>query len=116
MNSNTFISYTTNSEIPEKIRNAFASIIAEKDKVSTEEKALKALQDRQTEITKEQDRVRKNLEAVGAESQQGRAFLTKLLKLESELDELKNGITLALERVNKAQQAFTAFVKNITVN
>ena len=116
MNSNTFISYTTNSEIPEKIRNAFASIIAEKDKVSTEEKALKTLQDRQTEITKEQDRVRKNLEAVGAESQQGRAFLTKLLKLESELDELKNGITLALERVNKAQQAFTAFVKNITVN
>ena len=115
MNSNTFISYTTNSEIPEKVRKAFASIITEKEKVSAAEKALKTLQDRQTEIGKEQDRVRRNLEAVGSESQQGRAFLTKLLKLETELDELKTDIADATERVNKAQQNFTAFVKDIRI-
>ena len=116
MNSNTFISYTTGSEIPEKVRKAFASIITEKEKVTAAERALKTLQDRQTEIGKEQDRVRRNLEAVGSESQQGRAFLTKLLKLETELDELKTDIATATERVNKAQQNFTAFVKNIKVD
>ena len=116
MNSNTFISYTTNAEIPEKIRKAFASIITEKDKVTAAERSLKALQDRQTEIGKEQDRVRRNLEAVGSESQQGRAFLTKLLNLESELDNLKTDITAAVEQVNKAQQNFTAFVKNIRID
>ena len=115
MNSNTFISYTTGSEIPEKVRKAFASIITEKEKVTAAERALKTLQDRQTEIGKEQDRVRRNLEAVGSESQQGRAFLTKLLKLETELDELKTDIATATERVNKTQQNFTAFVKNIKV-
>ena len=115
MNSNTFISYTTGSEIPEKVRKAFASIITEKEKVTAAERALKTLQDRQTEIGKEQDRVRRNLEAVGSESQQGRAFLTKLLKLETELDELKTDITTATEQLTKAQQNFTAFVKNIRV-
>ena len=115
MNSNTFISYTTNSEIPEKVRKAFASIITEKEKVTAAERALKTLQDRQTEIGKEQDRVRRNLEAVGSESQQGRAFLTKLLKLETELDELKTDIATVTERLNKAQQNFTAFVKDIRI-
>lgn len=116
MNSTTFISYTTNSEIPEKVRKAFASIITEKEKVTAAERALKTLQDRQTEIGKEQDRVRRNLEAVGSESQQVRAFLTKLLKLETELDELKTDIATVTERLNKAQQNFTAFVKNIKVD
>jgi len=116
MNSNTFISYTTNSEIPEKVRKAFASIITEKEKVTAAERALKTLQDRQTEIGKEQDRVRRNLEAVGSESQQGRAFLTKLLKLETELDNLKTDIATATEQLNKTQQNFTAFVKDIKVD
>ena len=116
MNSNTFVSYTTNTELPEKIRKAFASIIKEKEKVTAAERALKTLQDRQTEIGKEQDRVRRNLEAVGSESQQGRAFLTKLLKLETELDELKTDITTATEQLTKAQQNFTAFVKSIKVD
>ena len=115
MSSNTFVSYTTNAEIPEKIRKAFASIITEKDKVTAAERLLKALQDRQTEIGKEQDRVRKNLEAVGSESQQGRAFLTKLLNLESELDNLKADITAAVEQLNKEQQNFIAFIKNIRI-
>ena len=116
MNSNTFISYTTGSEIPEKVRKAFASIITEKEKVTAAERALKTLQDRQTEIGKEQDRVRRNLEAVGSESQQGRAFLTKLLNLETELDELKTDITTATEQLTNAQQNFTAFVKDIKVD
>ena len=116
MSSNTFISYTTNAEIPEKVRKAFASIITEKEKVTAEERALKSLQDRQTETSKEQDRIRKNLEAVGSESQQGRAFLIKLLKLETELDNLRTDIATATERVNKAQQNFTAFVKNIKID
>lgn len=115
MNSNTFISYTTNSEIPEKVRKAFASIITEKEKVTAAERALTTLQDRQTEIGKEQDRVRRNLEAVGSESQQGRAFLTKLLNLETELDELKTDITTATEQLTNAQQNFTAFVKDISI-
>ena len=45
-----------------------------------------------------------------------RAFLTKLLKLETELDELKTDITTATEQLTNAQQKFAAFVKNIKID
>ena len=115
ISSSGFISYTTNTEIPEKVRKTFELIIQEKEKVSTVEKELKSLRDRQSDTAKEQDRVRKNLESVGAETQQGRVFLAKLLKLESELETLQTDITAATSRVVKAQEDFTAFVKNITI-
>ncbi|MGP1577674.1 MAG: DUF4139 domain-containing protein [Treponema sp.] len=115
MNTNTFISYTANSEMPQNIRKAFESIIEEKEKVTAKEKVLKTLQNRQTEIANEQNRVRQNLEAVGSESQQGRAFLTKLLNLETELDNLRTDIDAAIEQVNKIQQDFITFVKSITI-
>lgn len=115
ISSSGFISYTTNTEIPEKVRKTFELIIQEKEKVSTAEKELKFLRDRQSDTAKEQDRVRKNLESVGAETQQGRVFLAKLLKLESELETLQTDITAATPRVVKAQEDFTAFVKSITI-
>ena len=113
MSNHTYLSYTTNTAMPDTIRKTFASIIAEKEKVTAAENALKDLQKRQSDTAQEQDRVRKNLEAVGAESQQGRAFLTKLLTLESDLDTLKADIATAADRVNRAQAAFTTFVKAI---
>lgn len=115
MNTAAYLSYTTNAAMPEAVRKTFAAIIAEKEKVTAAEKVLKDVQKRQTDTAQEQDRVRKNLEAVGAESQQGRAFLTKLLKLESDLDTLKADIVSASEQVSRAQAAFTAFVKGITL-
>ncbi len=115
MSNHTYLSYTTNTAMPDTIRKTFASIIAEKEKVTAAENALKDLQKRQSDTAQEQDRVRKNLEAVGAESQQGRAFLTKLLTLESDLDTLKADIATAADRVNQAHAAFTTFVKAITL-
>ena len=115
MNTAAYLSYTTNAAMPEAMRKTFAAIIAEKEKVTAAEKVLKDVQQRQTDTAQEQDRMRKNLEAVGAESQQGRAFLTKLLKLESDLDTLKADIVSASEQVSRAQAAFTAFVKGITL-
>ena len=115
MNSDAYISYSTNSDIPDNIKKAFESIIKEKEKVDTEQKALGDLQNRRTETEKEQDRVRKNLEAVGSESQQGKEFLNKLIKLENELDTLNTGITAAAARVSKTKADFITFVKGIKI-
>jgi len=113
MNTGTFISYTTDSEIPQNIRTAFESIIKEREKVTAAQNALKTMQERQAEASKEQDRVRKNLEAVGTETRQGKAFLDKLLKIEDELDSLKTEIASAADKVNNAQANFVKFVKKI---
>ena len=113
MNSESFVSYTTNAEMPEKVKKAFEAIIKEREKVLAAQKVLADLQNRQTELVREQERVRKNLEALGTESAEGKDFLAKLLKLENELDASKTKLASAADKANKAQEDFIRFVRDI---
>ena len=113
MSSESFVAYTTNAEMPEKVKKAFEAIIKEREKLLAAQKVLADLQNRQTELVREQERVRKNLEALGTESAEGKDFLAKLLKLENELDASKTKLAAAADKANKAQEDFTRFVRNI---
>ena len=113
MSSESFVSYTTNAEMPEKVKKAFEAIINEREKVLASQKVLADLQNSQTELVREQERVRKNLEALGTESAEGKDFLAKLLKLENELDASKTKLAAAADKANKAQEDFIRFVRDI---
>ena len=113
MSSESFVAYTTNAEMPEKVKKAFEAIIKEREKVLASQKVLADLQNRQTELVREQERVRKNLEALGTESAEGKDFLAKLLKLENELDASKTKLAAAADKENKAQEDFIRFVRDI---
>ena len=113
MSSESFVSYTTNAEMPEKVKKAFEAIIKEREKVLAAQKVLADFQNRQTELVREQERVRKNLEALGTESTEGKDFLAKLLKLENELDASKTKLAAAADKANKAQEDFIRFVRDI---
>lgn len=113
MSSESFVAYTTNAEMPEKVKKAFEAIINEREKVLAAQKVLADLQNRQTELVREQERVRKNLEALGTESAEGKDFLAKLLKLENELDASKTKLAAAADKANKAQEDFIRFVRDI---
>lgn len=113
MSSESFVAYTTNAEMPEKVKKAFEAIIKEREKVLASQKVLADLQNRQTELVREQERVRKNLEALGTESAEGKDFLAKLLKLENELDASKTKLAAAADKANKAQEDFIRFVRDI---
>lgn len=113
MSSESFVSYTTNAEMPEKVKKAFEAIIKEREKLLAAQKVLADLQNRQTELVREQERVRKNLEALGTESAEGKDFLAKLLKLENELDASKTKLAAAADKANKAQEDFIRFVRDI---
>ena len=113
MSSESFVAYTTNAEMPEKVKKAFEAIIKEREKLLAAQKLLADLQNRQTELVREQERVRKNLEALGTESAEGKDFLAKLLKLENELDASKKKLAAAADKANKAQEDFIRFVRDI---
>ena len=113
MSSESFVAYTTNAEMPEKVKKAFEAIIKEREKLLAAQKLLADLQNRQTELVREQERVRKNLEALGTESAEGKDFLAKLLKLENELDASKTKLAAAADKANKAQEDFIRFVRDI---
>ena len=115
MDNNTMMGISSNSEIPEKIKKAFKSILDEKVKVDKAQGSLTNLQNEQKELNAEQDRVRKNIQAVGSETQQGKQFLNKLLQIENSLDNLKQKIVEAEKKFSGLKADFLEYIKNVTV-
>ena len=115
MDNNTMMGIYSNSEIPEKIKKAFKSILDEKVKVDKAQGSLTNLQNEQKELNAEQDRVRKNIQAVGSETQQGKQFLNKLLQIENSLDNLKQKIVEAEKKFSGLKADFLEYIENVTV-
>ena len=108
-----YVSISVNSEMPENVQKIFEGIIKEKEKINSAKMELSDLQNEFDKLSAEQDRVRKNIAAVGSESQQGKEFLNKLLKLENNLDELKTNIASADKKLKFLQSSFKEYLKNI---
>ena len=115
MDNNAMLGIYSNSEIPEKIKKAFKSILDEKAKVDKAQISLNNLQNEQKELNAEQDRVRKNIQAVGSETQQGKMFLDKLLEIENSLDNLKKKIIQAEKEYSGTRSAFLDYVEKINI-
>jgi len=92
MDNNSMIAIYSNAKMPEKIKKTFKDVLNEKVKVDKAQIALTNLQNEQKNLNAEQDRIRKNLQAVGSETQQGKLFLDKLLEIENSLENLKKKI------------------------
>lgn len=114
-NDDFFISLTANTKLPEEVKKQFTAILKERQKVQTLHSSLKQLQNEQKKRISEQERTRKNLEAFGKETQQGREFITKLLKLEEELETLSIKIDQTEKALNIAETDFSSYLNNITL-
>ncbi|UTC67152.1 MULTISPECIES: DUF4139 domain-containing protein [unclassified Treponema] len=115
MDNNAIIGIYSNSELPEKIKKTFKSILDEKVKVDKAQIALTDLQGEQKILNGEQDRVRKNIQAVGAETQQGKLFLDKLILIEEKLEDLKVKIEQAEKQYSKIKTDFVNYVEKINL-
>ncbi|MBQ9631202.1 MAG: hypothetical protein IJR49_06420, partial [Treponema sp.] len=110
-----FISYSTNSEMPSKVKKTFSEIASRKSKVENARSEFNKLVEEQKNLSIEQERVRKNLEALGSTSVQGKQFLDKLMSLENELDLLKKKIALAQENLSKLEKDFSDYIAKVSV-
>ena len=115
MDNNSMIAISSNSKLPEKIKKAFKDILNEKVKVDKAQIALNSLQNEQKNLNAEQDRIRKNLQAVGSETQQGRMFLDKLLEIENSLENLKKKIGQSEKEYSNLRSAFLDYVEKINI-
>ena len=115
MDNNSMIAICSNSKIPEKIKKAFKDVLDEKVKVDKAQIALNSLQNEQKNLNAEQDRIRKNLQAVGSETQQGRMFLDKLLEIENSLENLKKKIGQSEKEYSNLRSAFLDYVEKINI-
>ena len=112
---NFLISLQAAGNLPAKTKKTFDVIIKERQKLSNFRAELSALQTSRNKLVSEQERIRKNLEAFGTETQQGREFINKLLKAETELEELAEKTEAAETRLRQAEKIFKDYLNAISI-
>jgi len=102
----TLINYTTNQEIPSNVREALQRAIELKRAADTADAEVKDIDTQRERLISDQDRIRRNLEAAGNQTQQGQEYLRRLVSLDSEIDSARSRLN---EANNKARAARTAY-------
>ena len=113
MNVNDFIAYSSDADMPKAVRKAFEDIAAKKAALDEARSACEKLITDYKNTGDEQKRARDNLEAVGSATLQGKQFLDKLMRLESELDSLKTKIEASRTNLDKAEKDFSDYLKTV---
>ncbi len=109
---NQIIQYSSNKNMPESVRETFKTIARERKKLNKTKDALNTLLAMQTQLNSEQERTRKNLEAVRSANSENR-FMQKLLEIENNLEALKQDIKHAKAKHKQAQANYHAFIEKI---
>ncbi|MDR2841915.1 MAG: DUF4139 domain-containing protein [Spirochaetaceae bacterium] len=81
------VSYSTNGDIPPKVRTALGKAIELKSQAETETRNLNTMQAEMDRLNTAQDRIRKNIEAVGNTSEKGAEYTQRLAELDTQIDE-----------------------------
>jgi hypothetical protein len=109
------LSYTTNQEIPAHVRQAIQRAVELRQAVDAANLAVRDIETQRTRLIADQDRVRRNLEAAGSQTQQGQEYLRRLTSLDNEIDALTPNLERANANVRATQQAFENYLNNLNL-
>ena len=85
------------------------------EKIQEAETAHKDLQEKQNKLIKKQERTRKNLEAAGNQSIQGKDYLQRLTREDADIDALENQINLAENSIEKAKKDYENYLSELNI-
>ncbi len=107
--------YSTSGEIPGKVRSAIEKAVGFRRAVDARQIELARLDERRKDRMAEQDRIRKNLEAAGNETQQGKEYLRKMGALDAEIENLVGQIDGARKALADAKDELSRYLSGLTV-
>ncbi|MDR0629606.1 MAG: hypothetical protein LBG24_08245 [Treponema sp.] len=110
-----FISYTRNEAIPEPVRSALQQGIELKQAADAARQVLANLNTQRERLIAEQDRIRRNLEAAGNETQQGQEYLKRLLAQDEAIDRLYSRLEEAEKTAQDAQTAYDTYIGSLNL-
>ena len=111
----TFLSYTTNQEIPQRVRDALQRAVELRRASDAADAAVRDIEAQRSRLIADQDRIRRNLEAAGSQTQQGQEYLTRLVSLDGEIDALTPVLERANANANTARQAWENYLNGLNL-
>ena len=110
-----FLSYSTNQEIPGNVRIALNRAVELRRIVDNAELEQRNLEAQNTRLVSEQDRIRRNLEAVGTQSPQGQDYLRRMTALDNDIDSINRSINEAMEETRRARREYDNYISSIEI-
>jgi len=115
MQLNSLISYSTNQEIPANVRSALSRAVELKRAQDAADAKVRDIDAQRTRLIADQDRIRRNLEAAGNQTQQGLEYLKRLTSLDSEIDALSSDHEKASTDARAARTAYETYLSNLNL-
>jgi hypothetical protein len=110
-----FLNYTTNQEIPQRVRDALKRAVELRQAADTADIAVKDIETQKTRLASDQERIRRNLEAAGNQTQQGQEYLKRLVALDGEIDALTPVLEKAYTDAKNAREAWENYLKGLSL-
>ncbi len=106
----TLLAYISSGEIPAEAQSVLQRAVELRRRVDTERNTLSNIESERTRLIADQDRIRRNLEAVGPQSNQGQQYITRMTSIDASLDALETRAAAARRNVENAQKAYDVII------
>jgi len=113
--SETILSYSTNQEIPANVRAALTRAIELRRAADAADATVREIETQKDRLISDQDRVRRNLEAAGNQTQQGQEYLKRLVSLDGEIDTVNSNLQRAITSAKAAQQSYESYLNGLNL-
>ncbi len=110
-----FVAYIRNGEIDPDVRDALQKAADMKNTLSQLQQTLQQRQRELDQITGGQDRLRENIQTVGADSQLGKRYVQKLADQEDHIEQLQGQITDLRQKIEAQQKALEDYLQDLNV-
>ena len=115
LRTDSILSYATNQEIPSNVRAALQRAVELKQAVDAADAAARDIETQRSRLISDQDRIRRNLEAAGSQTPQGQDYLTRLVSLDKEIDDMVLALQNAQAQSRTAQQAYESYINGVNL-
>ena len=107
------LSYSTNGDIPEDIREISKKAAQLYSEINNTNSTYFYFETNRNEKIEEQDRIRKNIEAVGSDSTQGKEYVKKLVKFDEEIEDLNKKMKETVEKIQELRKNYSDFILSL---
>jgi len=113
LRQDTFLSYTTNQEIPPRVREALLRAVELRRAYDAADNSVREIEAQRSRLIADQDRIRRNLEAAGNQTPQGQEYLNRLVSLDGEIDALSPALERANNNAKAAREAWENYLNGL---